>query len=62
MKFIWKSNWTVSFIETSQLSKSERKSEYNSSCLHSDSSKINTEKSQGNESVLVAQLIKNFLL
>ena len=31
----------------------------NSTCLHSDSFKINTVKSQGNTSVLVAQIREN---
>ena len=43
-------------MENKQLTKAAKKAADNSTCLHSDSFKINTGKSQGNESVLVAQL------
>ena len=39
-----------------KLAKAARKAADNSTCLHSDSFEVNTGKSQGNESVLVAQL------
>ena len=45
-----------------KFSKTEIKSAENSSFLHTDSFKINTLKSQVNESVLVAQLWENFIL
>ena len=43
-------------MENKQLTKAAKKAADNSTFLHSDSFKINTGKSQGNESVLVAQL------
>ena len=43
-------------METKSLTKEARKAAENSTLLHSDSFKINIVKSQGNESVLVAQL------
>ena len=43
-------------METEKLSKAAIKVSENSTCLHSDSFKINIGKSRGNESVLVAQL------
>ena len=49
MKWNWKSNWTVSFMETLKLAKAARKEVDNSTYLHSDSFEINTSKSQGNE-------------
>ena len=45
-------------METKQLAKSARKEADNPTCLNSDNIEINTEKSQGNESVLVYQLKK----
>ena len=45
-------------METKTLSKAEIKFEENSTFLHSYSFKINTDKSQGNESALVYQLWK----
>ena len=42
-------------MENKSLTKARRKAADNSTCLHSDSFKINTGESQGNESVLVSQ-------
>ena len=46
----------VLFMQTKKLGKAARKPADNSSGIHSDSFKINTGKSDGNKSVLVAQL------
>ena len=45
-----------------KLSKPARKSVENSTCLHWDRLEVNTGKSQGNESVLFAEIREKFLL
>ena len=47
MKYNWKPNWTVSFIETKKPAKAARESADISTLLHSDSFIINTGQSQG---------------
>ena len=56
MKYKWKSNWTVSCMETKYIN-AARKAAGNSTWLQWDGFKRNIGKSQGNESVLVDQLI-----
>ena len=54
---------TIQVLQTDlKLEKSSRTAADNSTFLHSDSFEINTDKSQVNKSVLVAQLRENFLL
>ena len=48
MKFNFKSNLTVSFMETKTIVKESIKLKDNSTCLHSDSFGINIGKSQDN--------------
>ena len=54
VKFIWKYNRTVSYMEPKNHQEQQKQLADNSTCLHSYSFKINTGKSQGNESVLVS--------
>ena len=57
-------NWNIilqyHLWRQNNLARPARKSADNSTCLQSKCFKINTGKSQGNESVLVAQLIQTF--